>query len=317
AQILVESKALPEGAFQFLAGGAGDLLDRLGAQDCLAFTGSSGTAALLRGNANVVRRNVRVNFEADSLNAKVLGPDVQEGDDLLGFFVNQIHLEMTQKAGQKCTAVRRILVPTPLIGAVRERLVAALQATKVGDPASADVRMGPLASARQLKDVREGVGRFAAKMETATGGAAPVAPKGYFVAPTLFAAKDAATSPAHDEEVFGPVATLMPYSGDAAEAAALVGRGEGGLVTSLYSNDADWLGAATVGVAPWCGRVWTATDKTADKALPSGAVHPASIHGGPGRAGGGEELGGLRGLHFYLQRTAVQGYGPWLQQTFA
>ena len=313
AELVINSKILPEGAFQFVLG-AGDLLNHLNGQDSLAFTGSSATAALLRGHPNLVKQSVRTAFEADSVNAAVLGPDIGEGDDLLHAFVNSVVTEMTQKAGQKCTATRRIFVPSDLLAAVKDRIVEGLRAVKLGDPAG-DARLGPVASARQFADVRAGIARFAAAgLEIATGGLDRPLPIGWFVSPTLFVAKNADVAIMHAEEVFGPVATLIPYSGDAAEAARLVGRGEGGLVTSLCSNDNEWLTNVILGVAPWCGRVWTITDKCADKALPAGAVHPASIHGGPGRAGGGEELGGLRGLGIYLQRTAVQGYGPYLQQ---
>jgi oxepin-CoA hydrolase/3-oxo-5,6-dehydrosuberyl-CoA semialdehyde dehydrogenase len=313
AELVVESKILPEGAFQFVLA-AGDLLDHLDGQDALAFTGSSATAALLRGHPNVVKKSVRATFEADSVNATVLGPDVGAGDDLLHAFVNSVVTEATQKAGQKCTATRRVFVPTALLGEVETRIVDGLRAVKIGDPAG-DARLGPVASARQFADVRAGIGRFAAAgLRIATGGLDRPLPTGWFVAPTLFAAPHADVAIMHAEEVFGPVTTLIPYGGTAAEAAALVGRGEGSLVTGLCSNDADWLTEAILGVAPWTGRVWTINDKCADKSLPAGAVHPASIHGGPGRAGGGEELGGLRGLSIYLQRTAVQGYGPYLQQ---
>jgi 3,4-dehydroadipyl-CoA semialdehyde dehydrogenase len=316
AEIVVASNLLPEGAFQFSLG-AGGFLDRLGAQDALAFTGSSATAALLRGHQNVVTKSVRATFEADSVNAAVLGPDVSEGDDLWAAFASSIAQEMTQKAGQKCTAIRRIFVPKDRVAAAVDRIVEAVRAVKVGDP-SGDARMGPVASARQFEDVRAGIERFVkAGLKVATGGLDKIATKGYFVAPTLFVADRADVAIAHQEEVFGPVATVLPYSGDAAEAAALVALGEGSLVTSVFSNDAAFSTAVALGVAPWTGRVWMLNDKSADKALPSGAVHPASIHGGPGRAGGGEELGGLRGLSLYLQRTALQGYGPYLQQAFA
>jgi oxepin-CoA hydrolase/3-oxo-5,6-dehydrosuberyl-CoA semialdehyde dehydrogenase len=168
--------------------------------------------------------------------------------------------------------------------------------------------MGPLVSRDQLADVRAGIGRLAAVGRLACGGAEPLFPKGYFVAPTLCVAEDAGADVFHAEEVFGPVASLLPTSGSAAEMAALVGRGGGGLVTSVYSNDEAWTEEAVLGLAPWHGRVWIGNDRMAEQALPPGMVLAAMIHGGPGRAGGGEELGALRGLAFYLQRTALQGF---------
>ncbi len=308
AQIVVESGLLPEGAFQFVCGSAGDLLDHLGPQDGLAFTGSSRTGKLLRSNENLLARSVRVNIEADSLNAAVLAPDVESSSETFGLFLSTLVTEMTQKTGQKCTAIRRILVPAERVDEVRDELVALLEKIEVGDPAERTTRMGPLASAAQLRDVRAGVDRLAGGAEIACGGSGPIRDKGFFLAPTLLVARDASADLFHDEEVFGPVATILPYSGDAAEAAALVARGGGCLVSSLFSNDKAWAEAAVLGMAPWNGRLWIASDKMAEQALPPGMVLPQMVHGGPGRAGGGEELGGLRGLEFYLQRTALQGF---------
>jgi oxepin-CoA hydrolase/3-oxo-5,6-dehydrosuberyl-CoA semialdehyde dehydrogenase len=308
SQIAVASGALPEGAWQFLCGNPGDLLDHLGPQDALAFTGSSRTAALLRGHPNVVRHNVRINLEADSLNAAVLGPDVDAESETFALFVKNVALDMTQKTGQKCTAVRRILVPAERAGEVREALAAALAAVVVGDPAEERTRMGPVVSASQQSEVRAGIGKLAQAGEIACGGADRLRERGYFVAPTLIAAREARHPAVHADEVFGPVATLLAYSGSAAEATELCALGGGGLVASAYSNDTEWLGEAAAGLAPWHGRLWLGSDRMAEQSLPPGMVLPAMIHGGPGRAGGGEELGGLRGLAFYLQRTALQGF---------
>jgi 3,4-dehydroadipyl-CoA semialdehyde dehydrogenase len=308
AEIVVASGALPEGAYQFVAGSLGDLLDHLGPQDAIAFTGSSATAAKLRGHANVVRRNVRINLEADSLNAAVLAPDVESGSDAYNLFLSNVALDMTQKTGQKCTAVRRVLVPRERVDEVAAELIAALGAVRVGDPADAATRMGPLASSDQLRDVRAGIERLSKAARTACGGAAPVRDKGYFVAPTLLVAADSRADVVHGEEVFGPVATVLPYSGDAEEAAALVARGEGSLVASVYSNDSAFLETSALALGPWTGRIWLGSDKMAEQSLPPGMVLPQMIHGGPGRAGGGEELGGVRGLAFYLQRVALQGF---------
>jgi oxepin-CoA hydrolase/3-oxo-5,6-dehydrosuberyl-CoA semialdehyde dehydrogenase len=317
AQIVVDSGLVPEGAYQFIAGSTGDLIDHLGPQDCLAFTGSSATGAKLRGNANLVRRNVRVNIEADSLNAAVLAPDVENGSDAYNLFLSNVVLDMTQKTGQKCTAVRRILVPTDRLGDVKQDLSAELARIKVGDPNDKATRMGPLASISQLKEVRAGIERLSRAADVVCGGAQALAPKGYFLAPTLLVARDALNEAFHAEEVFGPAATILPYSGDAEEAAQIVRRGGGGLVCSVYSNDSEWTVRYVAGAAPWHGRIWIGSDKMAEQSLPPGMVLPALVHGGPGRAGGGEELGGERGLAFYMQRTALQGFKGLIEGEFA
>jgi len=313
AQIVALKAGLPEGAYQVVVGSLGDALDHMGPQDVLAFTGSSTTGAKLRGHPNVVRHNVRINVEADSLNAAVLAPDVDPSSETFGLFLNNVVLDMTQKTGQKCTAVRRILVPSDKIALVRDELVAALARIVVGDPADKATRMGPLASKSQLDEVRAGIERLAKSGTIACGGSKPIREKGYFVAPTLIVADDGRHPSFHAEEVFGPVAVLLPYSGDALEAAAIVNLGGGGLVCSAYSNDGAWNQAFALEAAPWHGRVWLACDKLADQALPPGMVLPQMVHGGPGRAGGGEELGAERGLAFYQQRTALQGFQGHLQ----
>ncbi|MEC7584765.1 MAG: 3,4-dehydroadipyl-CoA semialdehyde dehydrogenase [Planctomycetota bacterium] len=316
AQITVESGILPEGAFQFLAGSVSGMLDLLEPLDCVAFTGSAVTGALIRGNANLVKRNVRVNIEADSINSAVLGPDVDTGGDSFGQFVTNVSVDMTQKAGQKCTAVRRIFVPEELVEEATEALVERLEAVRVGNPKDAEVRMGPVTSAEALTTVREGIGQLGAVTRTICGGAEPVADKGYFVAPTLLHSTDAAAQVLHELEVFGPCATLVPYSGVAEDAAELCNRGGGCLVASVYSDDKKFIDPLVRGIAPWHGRVWVGSEKTHGQALGPGAVLPHSIHGGPGRAGGGEELGGLRGLALYLQRTALQGDRALLTRLF-
>ncbi|HVS11761.1 MAG TPA: 3,4-dehydroadipyl-CoA semialdehyde dehydrogenase [Planctomycetota bacterium] len=308
ARIVVESGILPEGAFQFIAGSSGDLLDRLGPQDALAFTGSSATAVVLRSKPNLLRHSVRVNVEADSLNAAVLAPDVEPESETWQLLVSNVVLDMTQKAGQKCTAVRRVLAPAERLDALREELVERLAGVRVGDPANPQTRMGPVVSAGQLADVRAGIARLASEAKLACGGADPVREKGYFVAPTLLEAEGPDSEAVHRDEVFGPVATLVPYGGSAEEAVRLAIRGGGGLVASAYSNDARWVEEAVLGLAPWHGRIWIGSDRSAEQALPPGMVLPSMVHGGPGRAGGGEELGALRGLALYLQRTALQGF---------
>ncbi len=319
-EIVVERAILPAGALSLLAGAPRDLAAQLGAQDVLAFTGSGDTGERIRALPNVIRESVRVNVEADSLNAALLGPDVAAGSDMYELFVKDVVRDMTQKAGQKCTAIRRVVVPREIAATVRDDLVALLGAVKVGNPALDDVRMGPLATAGQLEDARRGVERLAAEGRLACGGAEPhagagvEAGKGYFLAPVLVEFEDALRAEApHAHEVFGPVASLLPYSGKAADAAAIVARGGGGLVASVYAEDAAWLEEAVLGLAPWHGRLFLGHPKIELSPGP-GTVLPQLVHGGPGRAGGGEELGGARGLAFYMQRVALEGSRPVVQK---
>jgi oxepin-CoA hydrolase/3-oxo-5,6-dehydrosuberyl-CoA semialdehyde dehydrogenase len=305
-EIWLAAGVVPDGALQLLLGPAGDLLDRLGGQDVLAFTGSSTTARALRGHPRVVAENVRVNVEADSLNAAVLAPDVEPGSPTWDLFVADVVRDMTQKAGQKCTAIRRIFVAGELIVPVRDELVERLGAIRVGDPAQADVGMGPLATAGQRDDVRAGAARLAADGRVAFAGTAPAGP-GFFAPATLLEVADGHGARAlHEHEVFGPVATLAPHAG-AADAAVLVGRGGGGLVCSVYSDDRAFLAEAVGALAAGHGRIYVGSAKVAGQTAGPGTALPQLLHGGPGRAGGGEELGGLRGLGLYLQTVAVSG----------
>jgi oxepin-CoA hydrolase/3-oxo-5,6-dehydrosuberyl-CoA semialdehyde dehydrogenase len=313
AEILVEENILPEGAFSFVCGAPGDLLDRLGGQDVLAFTGSSATAAKLREGKSVTTRATRINVEADSLNAAVLGPDVEPGSDVMNLFVGDVVREMTQKTGQKCTATRRIYVPKEKVAEVIEALRDRLGAVKVGDPSKEEVTMGPLATAQQLRDVREGVQKLesCAKVvfgkTTGVDGIGAPAGKGYFVTPVLLHCESPKAGDAvHEHEVFGPVATVMPYA-STAEVVGLVAEGGGGLVASVYSDDKEFVRAAVTAIAPHHGRVVLGSSKVAGQSLSPGMALPQLVHGGPGRAGGGEELGGRRGMQLYMQRTALQG----------
>lgn len=312
-EIALESGLLPAGALQLVVGSTGDLLDRLGPQDVFAFTGSAATALALRGKKNLLAASVRVNVEADSLNAAVLGPDVEPGSPLFDLFVKDVCREITQKAGQKCTAVRRILVPREREGAAAEALIARLAKTVTGRPGAEGVRMGPLATAAQLTDALDGIAELLATAQLLHGSGARAhgvgAPegKGYFVEPTLLRSEyPLEKTPVHWREVFGPVATLLPYDGGTAQAAEIVALAEGTLVTSVYSDDGDWLAGLLAGAGSSTGRLYVGS--TGSKGFGSGAALPASMHGGPGRAGGGEELGGLRGLAPYLQRVALQGH---------
>ena len=313
-EILVERKILPEGTLSLLAGGHGDLPALLGGQDVLAFTGSGDTGARIRALRNVLIESVRVNVEADSLNAAVLGPDAPAGSDMYETFLKDVLRDMTQKAGQKCTAIRRVLVPAALAAAVRDDLVEGLKSVRVGNPALEETRMGPLATAAQLADVREGVGQLGAEGKAVLGSTAPVGGKGYFISPVLMEfAENAPAAAVHAREVFGPCASLLPYSGQAADAAAIVARGNGGLVSSVYSEDSAFLEEIVSGIAPYHGRLFLGHPKIEMSPGP-GTVLPQLVHGGPGRAGGGEELGGARALAFYMQRVALQGSRPVIQK---
>lgn len=312
-EIAIESGLLPPGSLQLAVGSTGDLLDRLGVHDVFAFTGSAATALALRSKRNLLAASVEVNIEADSLNAAVLGPDVAAGSPLFELFVKDVVREITQKAGQKCTAVRRVVVPVATESAVTEALVARLAKTTVGDPKDESVRMGPLATADQLRDALDGVADLLATTDLVYGsgqradGVGQPAGRGFFLAPALLRTESPLEKgPVHHREVFGPVATLLPGSGAAAEAGAIVALADGTLVTSVYSNDATWIGGFLAAAGASTGRLYVASDGA--EGFGSGACFPQSQHGGPGRAGGGAELGGVRGLAPYLQRVALQGH---------
>jgi 3,4-dehydroadipyl-CoA semialdehyde dehydrogenase len=319
-EILVGKAILPEGALSLLVGSAGDLIAHAGAQDVVAFTGSGDTGERIRSLPNVIANSVRVNVEADSLNAAVLGRDVEPGSETWQLYLKDVLRDITQKAGQKCTAIRRVLVPESQADRVRDELIERLAAIVVGNPAHEGVRMGPVATAQQQRDVREGVDRLARDGRLVFGSAelkplgAP-AGKGFFVSPVLLEVEPGATAPSvHSREVFGPVASVIPYSGAAADAAAIVARGGGGLVSSVYSEDAAFAAELVLGMAPYNGRVFLGSAKIAEQSPGPGTVLPLLVHGGPGRAGGGEELGGLRGLAFYMQRVALEGSRPVIEK---
>jgi oxepin-CoA hydrolase/3-oxo-5,6-dehydrosuberyl-CoA semialdehyde dehydrogenase len=319
-ELLAEARILPEGAVSLLVGRVGDLLDHVSAQDVVAFTGSGATGQLIRSLPAIVRHSVRLNVEADSLNAAVLGPDVETGSETLGLFLKDVVRDMTQKAGQKCTAIRRILVPKDRLAEVRDELVARLERTVVGNPATENVRMGPLATASQQKDVREGIATLSrdGRLVLGEGPFAPVGVppgKGFFVPVSLLeVAEGSPSSMVHSLEVFGPVSTLIPYSGEARDAASVVARGEGGLVSSVYSEDQAFTSSVVLGLAPFHGRVFIGSAKIAEHSPGPGTVLPLLVHGGPGRAGGGEELGGRLGLAFYMQRVALEGSRPTIEK---
>ena len=305
---------LPPGALQSLIGPAGALLDHLAPGDVVAFTGGSATARMLRAHPGIVGHGVRLTIEADSLNAAVLGPDVELTSETGSLFLADVVRDMTQKTGQKCTAIRRVLVPAGREADVFDVLRERLGAIKVGDPSREDVRMGPVSTAQQKADVLAGIARLSAATEGVFGGAGEVTPlgvpagTGYFVGPVVRSTTDPMNcAPLNDHEVFGPVTTIGTYDGTAAFAAAFIARGQGCLVSSAYSDDRDWVATFVGGAAPWAGRLFLGSGKMAAQSPGPGTVLPALLHGGPGRAGGGEELGGERGLHLYMQRTALEG----------
>ena len=304
-EIVVERKILPEGALSLLVGGPGNLVSLLGPQDVLAFTGSGDTGARIRASKNVIEHSVRVNVEADSLNAAVLGPDVEPRSDMYELFLKDVVRDMTQKAGQKCTAIRRVLVPKDSLSSVREDLMEVLGAVKVGNPAEEDVRMGPLATASQLDDALQGLARLGGRLVFGENKRIPG--KGFFLSPVLV---DSPGDAVHEHEVFGPVASLLAYTKDAA---SLVARGNGGLVSSIYSDDQAFIEETAMAIAPHHGRIFLGHPKIELSPGP-GTVLPQLVHGGPGRAGGGEELGGPRGLSFYLRRVALEGSRPVIQK---
>lgn len=319
-EILVEADVLPVGAVSLICGSTGDLLERLGPQDVVAFTGSASTALGLRGMENLLARSVRVNVEADSLNAAVLAADVTPGSETWELFLRDVAREMTQKTGQKCTAVRRVFVPAAVADDAQTALVERLADAVVGDPADSSVTMGPLATADQLRDAVEGVEKLGAAAEIVHGsgrridgvGAEPG--KGFFFGATLLRAEEARRARVvHEHEVFGPVATIMPYSGAPDEGAELVGLGQGSLVTSVYGDDDAWVESFVREGGAYSGRLYLGSQKMAEQAPGSGTALPQSLHGGPGRAGGGSELGGLRALELYTQRVALQGSRQMLQ----
>ncbi len=310
---VVAAKVLPDGALNLLVGGAGDLLAHLTSDDVIAFTGSADTAARVRGHSNVVARSVPVNIEADSINAAVLAPDAAPGSASFDALVREAVREMTVKAGQKCTAIRRIFVPAEQADAVAEALKAKLSAIKLGDPRQEDVRMGPLVTRGQQSAAFEGLRRLVSEATVVVGGIEPPAidgidrDKSAFVAPTLLRVKNAGDAQAvHEVEVFGPAATIVPYR-DEQDASALVVRGGGSLVASVYGEDHGFLTRMVSEIGPSHGRLLLVDPAIATSHTGHGIVMPQCNHGGPGRAGNGEELGGLYGLRFYHQRLAVQG----------
>lgn len=308
---LTEADILPAGALSLICGGGRELMDLVTGADAIAFTGSADTAAMLRANANVISSNVRFNVEADSLNVSMLGPDVTTDSPEFTLFIKEVAREMTVKAGQKCTAIRRALVPDNLINAVCEALEARLSRVVTGDPQNEEVSMGPLVNKAQQRAALEGLAALKAEAQVVVGDNdfTPVdadADTGCFVPPTLLRCDAPNEAKAvHDIEVFGPVSTLMPY-GDKTEGFHLAARGLGSLAGSVFTGDDDFAAEAALALGPSHGRVLIVNEAIGKSQTGHGIVMPQCVHGGPGRAGGGEELGGTRGLRFYHQRSALQ-----------
>ncbi|MFB9834606.1 phenylacetic acid degradation bifunctional protein PaaZ [Actinoallomurus acaciae] len=311
-ELIIESGLLPEGSLQLVCGDARDLLDHLTEQDLVAFTGSAATAVLLRSHPVVINRSVRFNAEADSLNCSILGPDVRPGDPEFDVFVEQLVTEMTVKAGQKCTAIRRALVPAGTIDDVERAVAERLAEVTVGNPADPSVRMGALASLAQREEVRRSLKALSTAARTVFGDPERVRvvdadpERGAFLSPILLRADDTGRDEPHEVEAFGPVSTLLPY-GAPDEAVALAARGRGSLAGSVVTGDPEFARATVLGVAPWHGRPLIVDAETSRESTGHGSPLPALVHGGPGRAGGGEEMGGIRGVLHHMQRTAVQG----------
>jgi oxepin-CoA hydrolase / 3-oxo-5,6-dehydrosuberyl-CoA semialdehyde dehydrogenase len=313
-ELMVDSGLLPPGSVQLICGSAGGLLDHLGEEDLVSFTGSAATARQLRAHPAVVGRSVRFNAEADSLNCSVLGPDAGPGTPEFDLYVRQLVSEMTVKAGQKCTAIRRALVPAAMAGQVAEAARDRLAKVVVGNPAEESVRMGALASLEQREEVRRSVkallsaGRlvFGDPDRVAVVGAS--AERGAFIAPLLLQSHDADRPEPHEVEAFGPVSTLIGYrdTDPVAGAIELAARGRGSLAGSVVTADAAFAREVVLGLAPWHGRILVLDHDDAAESTGHGSPLPTLIHGGPGRAGGGEEMGGMRGVLHHMQRTAVQ-----------
>jgi oxepin-CoA hydrolase/3-oxo-5,6-dehydrosuberyl-CoA semialdehyde dehydrogenase len=312
-RVIVASGILPEGALQLVAGPVGDLLDHVTGQDVVTFTGSAATGRRLRSHPAIVAHSTRFTMEADSLNAAILGPDAGPESPEFELFVQEVAREMTVKAGQKCTAIRRILVPARHLEAVASALATRLEATPVGLPREDGTRMGPLASLAQREEVRARIAELRAEAECVSGDpdrvrlASGDPEAGGFLNPVLLhCARPHAAFAVHEVEAFGPVATLMPYD-DPEEAVALAAKGRGSLVASVFTDDPSVAEAVVLGLAPHHGRVMIGNRASAKSSTGHGSPLPMLVHGGPGRAGGGEELGGIRGVTHYMQRTAVQG----------
>jgi oxepin-CoA hydrolase/3-oxo-5,6-dehydrosuberyl-CoA semialdehyde dehydrogenase len=307
------SGILPDGALQLICGGVGDLFDHLNCQDTIAFTGSKNTAEYLQQHAKVVSESVAFTAETDSLNSSILGPDANPGTPEFDLFIKEVTREMTSKAGQKCTAIRRIIAPAAMAGDVVDALSTALGKIRIGNPASKEVDMGALASQGQRDEVRDRVAELSSEASLVYGGGdafkvvdADVSKGAFFMPTLLLCDKPIGARKVHSVEAFGPVSTVLPYE-NLDEAIELSRLGEGSLAGSIITNDNQVARKLVLGTAPYHGRMLVLNRHCAAESTGHGSPLPHLIHGGPGRAGGGEEMGGIRGVLHYMQRTAVQG----------
>jgi oxepin-CoA hydrolase/3-oxo-5,6-dehydrosuberyl-CoA semialdehyde dehydrogenase len=310
---IAESGILPDGALQLICGSAGDILDHVESQDVITFTGSASTGKMLRSHSRILEENVPFTMEADSLNCIVLGNDVEPGMPEWEIFIKEVRKEMTVKAGQKCTAIRRIFVPENRMEAVWKDIATALSATAIGNPLNDKVRMGPLASMAQRDEVKAQVAKLLSASRLVYGSPEQVelidadAGKGAFLSPMLLVnEKPFDTDVVHDTEAFGPVSTVMPYR-DMDEAIMLSRKGKGSLCSSIVTADDHIATDYVIGAASHHGRILVLNRECAKESTGHGSPLPMLVHGGPGRAGGGEEMGGVRGVKHYMQRVAVQG----------
>lgn len=311
---IIESGILPEGALQLICGSTGDLLDHVDCQDVVTFTGSAWTGKKLKMHPAIVDNSVRFNMEADSLNCSILGPDVSPDHPEFDLFVKEVAREMTVKAGQKCTAIRRTIVPRERVSDVIDALKVRLDKVKLGDPTREDVRMGPLASRGQVSEVHERVQELMAVSELVYGDLDNFEILGgdrdagaFFPASLLYCDDPISNTAPHDIEAFGPVSTILPYK-DSDEAIELAKMGKGSLVGSLFTGDDQVARDIVLGTAAYHGRIMIVNQHSAKESTGHGSPLPHMVHGGPGRAGGGEELGGMRSVLHYMQRTALQGH---------
>ena len=310
---MIESGILPPGSVQLILGGVGDLFDHLNCQDTIAFTGSKATAEKLQQHPRVIAESVAFTAETDSLNASILGPDAVPGTPEFDLYVKEVVREMTSKAGQKCTAIRRIIAPATTAGELVRALSTALGEVSIGNPANKDIGMGALASLGQRDEVRERIGELAGEADVVYGGndnfdvVDADAQKGAFFMPTLLhCQKPLASTAVHSVEAFGPVSTVLPYD-TLDEAIELARLGEGSLAGSIFTNDNHTARELVLGTAAYHGRMLVINRHCAAESTGHGSPLPHLVHGGPGRAGGGEEMGGVRGVKHYMQRTAIQG----------
>lgn len=305
---MIESGILPEGSLQLISGSVGDLLDHVTCQDAVTFTGSASTGLMLRGHPAILNNSVRFTMEADSLNASILGPDAEPGSDEFDLYVKEVTREMTVKCGQKCTAIRRAIVPRHLAPFVIDALKVRLGKVVVGDPDEEGVTMGALASDDQCVEVRERIAELATSCEIVHGDPnETLEGKGAFMNPVLlYCDQPLKSREVHDIEAFGPVSTVVPYDG-VEEAIRLAGMGQGSLVSSIFTYDEAFARSMVMGLGAWHGRLLINNRDSAKESTGHGSPLPYLIHGGPGRAGGGQELGGIRGVLHYMQCVALQG----------